>query len=103
MEQSGKLKRLLGTERDPNEIQNWIFSLTPLGIAFLFFYFFILRMDIADKAQVMIVGAAAGIAGLQAYWVIRGWRRNHLSTVLMGIISIALIVGAAMLALHFAQ
>jgi hypothetical protein len=48
----------------------------------------------------MIVGTAAGIAGLQAYWVIRGWRKNHISTVLFGILSIAMITGGALLALH---
>jgi hypothetical protein len=100
MEQPGKLKQLLRTDRDPNEVQDWIFSLTPLGIAFLFFHFFILRMEIPDKPQVMIVGTAAGIAGLQAYWVIRGWRKNHISTVLFGILSIAMITGGALLALH---
>ena len=100
MEQSGKLKRLLRTDRDPSEVQDWIFSLTPLGIAFVFFHFFILRMDIPDKPQVMIVGTAAGIAGLQAYWVIRGWRKNHMSTILFGLVSIALVVGGALLALH---
>ena len=66
----------------------------------IYFYFFILRMDISDKPQVMIVGTAAGLAGLQAYWVARGWRKNHISTVLFGIVSIALIVGGALLALH---
>jgi hypothetical protein len=99
MVQQSKLKKMLSTDRDANEVQDWIFSLTPLGIAFLFFHFFILRMNIPDKAEVMVVGIVAGILGLQIYWVIRGWRKNHISTVLFGLISIALAIGGALLAL----
>jgi hypothetical protein len=99
MEQQSKLKKLLATDRDPNEIQAWIFSLTPLGIAFLFFHFFILSMNIPQKPEVTIVGMAAGILGLQTYWVVRGWRKNHISTILFGLVSIAVVTGGAMLAL----
>jgi NADH:ubiquinone oxidoreductase subunit H len=99
MGHQSKLKQLLATDRDPNEVQDWIFSLTPLGIAFLFFHFFILRMDIPEKPEVMIVGMAAGILGLQTYWVVRGWRKNHISTILLGLISIAIVTGGALLGL----
>lgn len=103
MANQSKLSRLLATTRDPNEIQDWIFSLTPLGIAFVFFYFLVLSMDIANKAQVLIMGAAAGIAGLQAYWVIRGWRKDHISTIMFGLVSIALILGGVALALNIVR
>ena len=92
MEQQSKLSKLFGTTRDPEELQSWFFSLVPLGIAFLFFHFFILSMDIPNKPQIMVIGTAAGIIGLQTYWVTRGWRKNHLTTILFGLISIAVIV-----------
>jgi hypothetical protein len=94
MEAESKLNKLLSTSRDPQEVQDWIFSLTPLGVAFVFFFLFMLAMDIPDKALVLVVGIAAGFTGLQSYWVFRGWTRNHFSTVLMGVIGIVITLGA---------
>jgi hypothetical protein len=34
-------------------------------------------------------GAAAGFIGVEGYWVFHGWRNNHGSTVVMGILGIA--------------
>lgn len=79
--------------RDRKEIQNWIFSLTPLGVAFVFFFIFLLPMEIANKDLILVIGAAAGFAGLQVYWIFRGWQRQEGLTVLLGIIGI--IIAAA--------
>jgi hypothetical protein len=100
VEQSGKLRNLFGTPRDPMEVQHWLFSLIPLGVAFVFFFIFLLPMDIANKNMILVTGFAAGFAGLEAYWVLRGWKKNHGSTVLMGLIGIA--VTFALVALYLA-
>ena len=89
--------QLFKNSRDEKEVERWLFSLTPLGVAFVFFFIFLLPMDIPNKDIVLITGAAAGFAGLQSYWIFRGWRRNEGSTVIMGIIGIALTFGAVWL------
>ena len=93
MEASGKLSKLIHTGRDPQEIQDWIFSLTPLGVAFAFFLVFLLPLEIANKDIILVAGIAAGITGLQSYWIFRGWRKNHISTILLGLLGIAITVG----------
>lgn len=95
MEASGKLSKLVHTGRDPQEIQDWLFSLTPLGVAFTFFVVFLLPMDIANKDIILVTGIAAGFSGLQSYWVFRGWRKNHASTIMLGLIGIAITVSLA--------
>jgi len=99
---TGKLAKLLSTSRDRHEIEDWMFTLTPLGVAFVFFIVFIMSTDIANKGFIMVVGTAAGFIGLQSYWVFRGWRKNHAMTVLMGIFSIALVVGLVWSYMQFA-
>ena len=102
MEASNKLSRLLKTSRDPKEIQDWLFSLTPLGVAFVFFFIFLLPMEIPNKDIIMVTGMAAGFTGLQSYWVFRGWRKNHGITVLLGIIGIAITFSLLWLYLTYA-
>lgn len=92
MEKEHKLKKLLTTSRDPRETQEWIFSLTPIGVAFAFYMIFIVTSDIEPKGLLMACGAAAGFVGLETYWIIRGWRKNHASTVVMGFIGIAIAI-----------
>ena len=96
-----KFSKLCGTTRDPEELQCWFFSLIPLGIAFLFFHFVVLSMGIPNRLQVMVVGTAAGVVGLQAYWVMRGWRRNHLVTIVLGLVSIAAVLAGTWLFLNY--
>jgi uncharacterized membrane protein len=102
MEASGKLSKLIHTGRDPQEIQDWIFSLTPLGVAFAFFLVFLLPLEIANKDIILVAGIAAGITGLQSYWIFRGWRKNHISTILLGLLGIAITVGLLWAYLTFA-
>ena len=83
-----KFKKMFKGERDPAEMSTWIFSLTPLGIAFSFYFVFLLPMEIENKDLLYVVGAAAGFSGLQAYWVARGWNRNEGMTVILGIVGI---------------
>jgi uncharacterized membrane protein len=95
MEAGSKLSRLLRTSRDQKEIEDWIFSLTPLGVAFVFFIIFVLPMDLPNKDMIVVTGIAAGFTGLQTYWIFRGWRKNHGSTVLLGIIGIGITLSLA--------
>jgi hypothetical protein len=101
MVETGKLAKMLKTSRDRHEVEDWMFTLTPLGVAFVFFFVFILGMDIANKALVLVIGTAAGFVGLQSYWVFRGWRKNHAITVLMGLFSIVLVLGIVWFYLQF--
>jgi uncharacterized membrane protein HdeD (DUF308 family) len=89
---SNKMKEMFSQERDPEEVSRWIFSLTPLGVAFIFYFIFLWPMDIENKNFLYVVGAAAGFSGLQAYWIARGWSRNEGLTVVLGIIGIAFAV-----------
>ena len=83
-----KIKKMFEGERDPAEMSTWIFSPTPLGIAFCFYFVFLLPLEIENKDLLYVVGAAAGFSGLQAYWISRGWRREDGITVILGIVGI---------------
>lgn len=87
---TSKLGKLLTNSRDAKEVEDWIFSLTPLGVAFSFFLIFMLPMEIPNKIPILVIGFAAGFSGLQTYWVFRGWRKNNLSTIILGIAGIAI-------------
>ena len=93
MADSSKLNKLVTTHRGPGEIQDWIFSLTPIGVAFVFYMVFIMSTNIEPKALFIAYGAAAGFIGLESYWIIRGWRKNHAITIVMGLIGIAVTLG----------
>jgi hypothetical protein len=102
MAHDGKLGKLLRTGRNPQEIETWLFSLIPLGVAFVFFFLFLLPMDIPRKDVVMVIGAAAGFTGLQSYWIFRGWRKNHALTIVLGLVGIAIVLGLVRLYLTLA-
>jgi uncharacterized membrane protein YwzB len=102
MDHTGKLGKLLKTGRNPQEVENWLFSLIPLGVAFAFFFIFLLPMDIPRKDVVMVIGTAAGFTGLQSYWIFRGWRKNHALTIVLGLIGIAIVLGLVKLYLTLA-
>jgi len=88
-----KLNKLISTHRGPGEVQDWIFSLTPIGVALVFYIVFIMSTEIEPKALFIAFGAAAGFIGLESYWIIRGWRNNHVITIVMGLLGIAITVG----------
>lgn len=90
MESTSKLDKLLTTSRDKNETEDWIFSLTPMGVAFVFYVIFIMSTNIETKGLFLAYGAAAGFIGLESYWIVRGWRKNNISTIVMGFIGIAI-------------
>ena len=93
MGSSSKLNKLLTTSRDKSEAEDWIFSLTPMGVAFVFYVMFIVSTNIEPKGLFLAYGAAAGFIGLESYWIVRGWRKNNASTIVMGLIGIAVTLG----------
>jgi len=90
MGSASKLNKLLTTSRDKNETEDWIFSLTPMGVAFVFYIMFIMSTNVEPKGLFLAYGAAAGFIGLESYWIVRGWRKNNVSTIVMGLIGIAI-------------
>ena len=94
MGNTNKLNKLLTTHRGPGEIQDWIFSLTPIGVAFVFYVVFIMSSSIEPKGLFIAYGAAAGIIGLESYWIARGWHNNHASTIILGVIGIIITLSA---------
>jgi hypothetical protein len=62
-------------------------------VAFVFFFIFLLPMNIPNKDMVMVIGVAAGFIGLQSYWIFRGWCKNHALTIVLGLVGIAVVLG----------
>jgi membrane associated rhomboid family serine protease len=101
MGNKNKLKKLVKTNRKVGEAESWIFSLVPILVAFVFYIMFIVSSEIEQKGLFIAYGAAAGIIGLETYWIVRGWRKNHGSTIVMGFIGIAITLGLLYLYLSF--
>ena len=101
MEGAGKLNKLLTTGRDQSEAEDWMFSLVPIGVAFTFYMIFIMSTEIEPKGLFLAYGAAAGFIGLESYWIVRGWRKNHASTIVMGFLGIAITLGVLFLYMSF--
>ena len=93
MGSESKLNKLLTTSRDKTEAEDWIFSLTPMGVAFVFYVMFIMSMNIEPKGIFLAYGAAAGFIGLESYWIVRGWRKNNATTILLGLLGIGITLG----------
>ena len=93
MGSASKLNKLLTTSRGKSETEDWIFSLTPMGVAFVFYVLFIMSANIEPKGIFLAYGAAAGFIGLESYWIVRGWRKNNVSTIVMGLLGIVITVG----------
>jgi hypothetical protein len=101
MGSESKLNKLLTTSRGKNETEDWIFSLTPMGVAFVFYIMFIMSTNIEPKGLFLAYGAAAGFIGLESYWIVRGWRKNNASTIVMGLIGIAITLSLLFLYISF--
>lgn len=84
-----KIEHIVESHRDEKEVGLWLFSLIPLGVAFIFFFIFLLPMEVLNKDVILVTGAGAGFAGLQGYWIHRGWRREEGSTILLGVLGLA--------------
>ena len=63
MAEESKLSKLVSTKRDMSETESWIFSLAPVGVAFVFYIMFII--DIANNLfQHVFNGDQAGNAAV---------------------------------------
>ena len=74
-------------------VENWIFSLIPVGVAFIFYVVFILQSDIDNKNLFLAYGATAGFIGLESYWITQGIRKKRTNVVVMGFVGIAITLG----------
>lgn len=76
------------------EVADWIFSLIPAGVVYIFYVVFIMQANLENSHLYLAFGAAAGFIGLEAYWILKGWRNHRRSTVVMGLAGIACALGA---------
>lgn len=83
----------LSNANNSEVVENWVFSLIPVGVAFVFYVVFILQSDIDNKNLFLAYGAAAGFIGLESYWIMQGLRKHRMGVVVMGIVGIVLTVG----------
>jgi uncharacterized membrane protein len=95
-----KIQHLFSVARDVKEVERWIFSLVPLMVSFSFFVLFMAPVKIEHKDVIYIIAITSGFVGLQTYWIIRGWNRNEGLTIILGIIGIAMAIGAAWAYIH---
>jgi hypothetical protein len=86
-----------------DEIGSWIFSLAPVGVAFIFYVAFIMQADLENKHLFLAYGAAAGFIGLETFWILKGWQKKRANIVLMGLVGIALTLGVLNLYLSFVK
>jgi apolipoprotein N-acyltransferase len=77
-----------------HEVENWIFSLIPVGVAFVFYVVFILQSGLDNANRFIAMGAGAGFIGLESYWIVTGLRNNRKGIVVMGLVGIAITLGA---------
>jgi apolipoprotein N-acyltransferase len=85
------------------DVESWIFSLIPVGVAFACYVVFILQANLENKNLFMAYGATAGFIGLESYWILKGWRKKRTSIVVMGLIGIAITLGILFLYLSVVQ
>ena len=88
MRDTSKLNELFATHMWPEDIQEWISLLPPIGVAFALYIVYIILSGIEPRGLFIAYGAAAGFIGLESYWIVRGWLNNHASTIIMGVIGI---------------
>ena len=92
MRDTNKLNELFETHMWPEDIQEWISLLPPIGVAFALYIVYIILSGIEPRGLFIAYGAAAGFIGLESYWMVRGWHNNHGSTVIMGAIGILITI-----------
>ncbi len=86
----------------PDVVANWIFSLLPIGVAFVFYVVFISATSLENANIFIAYGAAAAFVGLETYWIMYGLRKKYMGTVVMGLVGIVLTLGLLYLYLSIA-
>lgn len=90
------------TANSSDEVGSWIFSLAPVGVAFLFYVVFILQANLENTHLFLAYGATAGFIGLETFWILKGWQNGRKNIVIMGIAGIAITLGVLNTYLSFA-
>ena len=90
---------LQNNENGSKLVENWIFSLIPVGVAFLFYVVIILQSELEHANRFIVIGAVAGFVGLESYWILRGLQARRSGIVVMGIVGIAITLGILYLVL----
>lgn len=65
------------TANSSDEVGSWIFSLAPVGVAFLFYVVFILQANLENTHLFLAYGATAGFIGLETFWILKGWQNGR--------------------------
>jgi hypothetical protein len=102
MEYKNTPEQVSATQGNPDVVSNWIFSLLPIGVAFVFYVVFISATSLENANIFIAYGAAAAFVGLETYWIMYGLRKKYVGTVLMGLAGIVLTVGLLYLYLSIA-
>lgn len=102
MEHKQTTEQLPTTQESPDVVANWMFSLLPIGVAFVFYVVFISASSLENANTFIAYGAAAAFVGLETYWIMYGVRKKYFGTVVMGLVGIALTLGLLYLYLSVA-
>lgn len=90
-------------QESPDVVANWIFSLLPIGVAFVFYVVFISATDLENANVFIAYGAAAAFVGLETYWIMYAVRKKYFGTIIMGLVGIAITLGLLYLYLSIAS
>lgn len=85
------------TEKSTDIVASWMFSLLPIGVAFVFYVVIILASSLENANIFIAYGAAAAFIGLETYWVTYGLRNKFVGTIIMGLAGIAITLGVLFL------
>lgn len=102
MDNNSTTDKSSGSQSSPDVVANWMFSLLPIGVAFVFYVVFISATSLENANIFIAYGAAAAFVGLETYWILYGLRQKYFGTVAMGLVGVALTVGLLYLYLSIA-
>lgn len=102
MENNSATDKATEMRSSPDVVANWMFSLLPIGVAFVFYVVFISATNLENTNIFIAYGAAAAFVGLETYWIMYGVRKKYFGTVLMGLVGVALTLGLLYLYLSIA-
>lgn len=88
------------TEKSTDIVASWMFSLLPIGVAFVFYVVIILASSLENAGIFIAYGAAAAFIGLETYWIMYGIRNKFVGTIIMGLAGIAITLGLLFLYLY---
>ena len=93
MERNMKLGQLPAHQDTPDIVANWMFSLLPIGVAFVFYVAFISATNIENFEVYIAYGAAAAFIALETYWIMYGLFKKHTGAIIMGLAGIFVTLG----------